>query len=49
MDADVWAGRWAVDGEGGGGWRPTFDNRGQKCINKLRKKVCVQDLQRTLL
>ena len=25
MDSDVWAGRWAVDGEGGGGDDVTFD------------------------
>ena len=35
MYTDVWAGRWAVDGEGGGGgWRPTCDNSGKKCSNK---------------
>ena len=25
MDSDVWAGRWAVEGEGGGGDDGTFD------------------------
>ena len=34
MDPDVWAGRWAVDGEGGGGGDGrTFDKKYLKYID----------------
>ena len=35
MDSDVWAGRWAVDGEGGGGDGGTFDAKYLKYIEAV--------------
>ena len=35
MDTDVWAGRWAVDGEGGGGDGGTFDAKYLKYIKAV--------------
>ena len=35
MNADVWAGRWAVDGEGGGGDGGTFDAKYLKYIEAV--------------
>ena len=35
MDTDVWAGRWAVDGEGGGGDGGTFDAKYLKYIEAV--------------
>ena len=35
MYSDVWAGRWAVDGEGGGGDGGTFDAKYLKYIEAV--------------
>ena len=37
MDSDVWAGRWAVEGEGGGGDDGTFDVYHRPNLERARK------------